>query len=107
MINHKHDFVEGVSYLKQLRKKLKLTREQFAYKVGTTSSTIYRWESGKANVSFSTGQWKKFHHEVLTPLNMTVDDLPDDLGAPYVKSANSSSTVASSPEKSNQLLGEK
>jgi transcriptional regulator with XRE-family HTH domain len=87
MINEKLNLVEGVSFLRQLRETLGLTREQFAVKIGTTGSTVYRWETGRHPVSFSSRQWKNFHKEVLEPLGLDVYDLPDDLGAPYRISA--------------------
>ncbi|WGV23689.1 helix-turn-helix domain-containing protein [Halotia branconii] len=87
MINEKPNFVEGVSFLRQLREALNLTREQFAVKIGTTGSTVYRWETGRHPVSFNSRQWKSFHKEVLEPLGINVYDLPDDLGAPYKMSA--------------------
>lgn len=34
--------------IRQLRKKLGLTQEQFAATVGVTFSTVNRWESGKS-----------------------------------------------------------
>ena len=33
--------------IKEIRKRLKLTQAQFAYKVGVTVTTISRWESGR------------------------------------------------------------
>jgi len=33
--------------VKELRKSLNLSREDFAASLGTTGQTIYRWESGK------------------------------------------------------------
>lgn len=33
--------------IKQTRKKLKLSQEKFAFKVGTTAQSVSRWERGK------------------------------------------------------------
>jgi len=37
--------------VKELRQKLGLTQEQFAVKIGVTSMTIRRWESGRTHPS--------------------------------------------------------
>ena len=37
--------------IKKLRKKLGLTQEQFAAKVGVTFSTVNRWEDGRSKPS--------------------------------------------------------
>lgn len=81
------DLKEGVSYIKQLRLLLGLSRESFAAKLGTTSNTIYRWEAGVHTCSMTSSQWKRFYTEVLIPLEISILDLPEDLGAPYVKAA--------------------
>lgn len=83
MIKENIQLIEGVSFLKQVREALELSREQFAAKIGTTGSSVYRWETGKATISFTSLQWKNFHREVLEPLKLDVYELPDDLGAPY------------------------
>lgn len=44
----KHDVSMAV---KNLRKKLRLTQEQFAARVGVTWSTVNRWENGRGNPS--------------------------------------------------------
>jgi len=31
-----------------IRKRLELTQEEFARRLGTTATTVHRWESGKA-----------------------------------------------------------
>lgn len=87
MIKANIQLIEGVSFLKQLREALDLSREQFAMKIGTTASSVYRWETGKATISFTSLQWKNFHREVLEPLEINVYDLPDDLAAPYIPKA--------------------
>lgn len=87
MINHKLQLKEGVSYLKQVREAAKLSQEDLARKIGVTSKTIYRWEAGKFGVHLTASQWKILHKELFEPLAIGIYDIPDDLGAPYAKSA--------------------
>lgn len=82
MINeNKFIFKKDVSPLKQLREKLGLTREQFAVALGTTGSTIYRWETGVHTMSLTVTQFKKLVI-LIEPLGLGVHDLPDDFGPP-------------------------
>ncbi len=87
MINEKVHLVEGVSCIKQLREKLGLTQLELAYHLGVSITTVSRWEVGRSQLTLTTSQWKKFHAVVLKPLNIEVEELPEDLGAPYVKAA--------------------
>lgn len=87
MINHELHLLEGVSYLKQLREAVKLSQEDLARKMGVTAKTVYRWEAGVYSVNLSSQQWKVLHKEIFIPLGINVLDLPDDLGAPYIKVA--------------------
>ncbi len=87
MINENVQFVEGVSSIKQLREALGLTQQDFAVKLGVTVTSVYRWESGRSDITLTFPQMKKFHREVLEPLKINIHDLPDNLGAPYVEAA--------------------
>jgi putative transcriptional regulator len=41
--------VSGIAALiPKIRKRLELTQEQFAKRLGTTATTVHRWESGKS-----------------------------------------------------------
>ena len=74
-------FKKDVSPLRQIREQLGLTREQFAVAIGTTSTTIYRWETGVHAVSLTIIQIKKLR-QIMKPLGLEVYDLPDDIGPP-------------------------
>ncbi len=87
MINHELHLVEGVSYLKQLRQSMHMSQEEMARLIGVSSKTVYRWEAGVHTVNLTSLQWKNLYKEILVPLNINILDLPDDLGAPYVKTA--------------------
>lgn len=87
MINHELQLKEGVSYFKQLREAVELSQEDLARKMGVTAKTVYRWEAGENSVSLNAYQWKVFHELILIPLNISVFDLPNDLGAPYIRAA--------------------
>jgi transcriptional regulator with XRE-family HTH domain len=39
--------VQQVALVKELRRRLDLTQEQFAQKIGVTYSTVNHWENGK------------------------------------------------------------
>jgi transcriptional regulator with XRE-family HTH domain len=76
-------FIKGVSPLRQIRERLKLSRETFAMHLGdVTASTIYRWESGVYQPAFTMRQLRNLQN-LLTTLDMTIDDLPDELGPLY------------------------
>ena len=82
MINEKRfTFKKNVSPLKQIRENLEMSREQFASALGTTSGTVYRWETGRHGISFTVRQIKNLM-ELIEPLGINIDDLPDDLGPP-------------------------
>lgn len=86
MINEKRfTFEKNVSPLKQIRENLEMSREQFAVALGTTSGTVYRWETGRHGVSFTVRQFKNLRR-MIKPLGIDIDDLPDDLGPPPVMS---------------------
>lgn len=87
MINHKLEILEGVSYLKQIREKAKLTQQDLASKLGVAERTISRWETGTSPAALTAYQWKTLYKEVLSPLGIDFLDVPDDLGAPYIKAA--------------------
>jgi putative transcriptional regulator len=44
-------FSQDAVTVKKLRKKLRLTQEQFAQKLGVSFATINRWENGKHKLS--------------------------------------------------------
>jgi ribosome-binding protein aMBF1 (putative translation factor) len=76
---------EGESPLKAVRKALgNLSREKFAARIGTVSSTVKRWEEG-GKIMLTLEQAKNLNRE-LRSLHMTIEDLPNSLG-PYAESA--------------------
>ncbi|MFM2429822.1 MAG: hypothetical protein RLZZ511_1035 [Cyanobacteriota bacterium] len=78
-------FQEGESPLKAIRKALgNLSREKFAVRIGTVSSTVKRWEEG-GKILLTLEQAQNLNRELRT-LGMTIEDLPVNLG-PYAESA--------------------
>lgn len=65
--------------LKAIREALGYTRRELAGKLGTTETSIYRWESGRSPATFTVPQMKALSRE-LRAIRITIDDLPDDLG---------------------------
>ncbi|MFM6398133.1 MAG: helix-turn-helix transcriptional regulator [Planktothrix sp.] len=68
--------------LAEIRKKLgseakPMSQEEFGHRIGVSSKTIYRWESGKNKPTFTPGQIKALL-SLIEPLGMTLDDLPDE-----------------------------
>lgn len=85
MNSSKVTFQEGESPLKAIRKALgNLSREKFAARIGTVSSTVKRWEEG-GNILLTLEQAQNLNRE-LRSLGMTIEDLPSKLG-PYAESA--------------------
>ncbi len=87
MINHKLEFKEGVSYLRLLREKVDISQQQLAILLDCSVTSVSRWETGVHSVNLNAKQWKALYNQVLVPLGIDINDLPDDLGAPYVKAA--------------------
>lgn len=79
----KFHFVKSVSPLKQIRSALDLSREEFASRIGTTGSTVYRWETGRSEINFTVPQMKCFY-SLLESLGLHINDLPDNLGPPSI-----------------------
>lgn len=46
-MNYAEGHSEAAALVKELRRRLDLTQEQFAQKVGVTYSTVNHWENGK------------------------------------------------------------
>lgn len=46
-MNYAKGHSEAAALVKELRRRLDLTQEQFAQKVGVTYSTVNHWENGK------------------------------------------------------------
>lgn len=65
--------------LKAVREGLGMTREEMAVALGTSATTIYRWETGRVVPMFTIVQVKALSR-MLKELKMSVDDLPDNLG---------------------------
>jgi len=70
---------KGESALKAIREALGMTQRQMADRLLTTDTTIYRWESGRSPATFTIAQAKALSN-LLKPLSLTIDQLPDDLG---------------------------
>ncbi len=75
---HESEDSEVQSPLKALRGILGVTQEQFAHLIGVSVRTVSRWERGDNKVSFTPGQWKTLMAE-MARVNLTVENLPDDL----------------------------
>lgn len=73
--------VEGEPPVKRIRELLGLTQVQFSRLLGVDPKTISRWENGQGKPLFSPGQFRALL-EALEPHNITLKDLPDDLGRP-------------------------
>lgn len=71
---------QGESVLKAIRETLGMSREQMAVELSIAATTVYRWETGRAVPSLTIPQVKSLN-KILKRINMTVDDLPDDLGS--------------------------
>lgn len=68
--------------LPEIRKKLgsgekPMSQEEFGHRIGVSGKTIHRWESGRHKPTFTPGQFKAFLN-LIKPLGMTIDDLPDE-----------------------------
>lgn len=85
MVNHIGQSSQERSLAKMLtdiRKKLgseakPMSQEEFGHRIGVSSKTIYRWESGKNRPTFTFGQIKALLI-LIEPLGMTLNDLPDE-----------------------------
>jgi len=79
MVNDKNSNSKPESaILKQLRERLKMTQEELATELGTTSRTIRRHETGERQIRFSLPQIKRLI-ELMQRVGMSIDDLPDNL----------------------------
>lgn len=78
---NRFEFKQDVSALKQIRDALELSRESFAQRIGVTTTTIYRWESGRNPATFTVPQMKKLQ-QLIKPLGIDISDLPDSLAVP-------------------------
>lgn len=63
--------------LQVIRQSLGYTRKELAERLGTTETTIYRWESGRSKPTFTLHQVKALSRE-LKRVGMKIDDLPDE-----------------------------
>ncbi len=81
------EFKKDVSPLKQIRDALDLSRESFAQRLGVTTTTIYRWESGRNPATFTIPQMKKLQ-QLIRPLGLDISDLPDSMAVPENSHSN-------------------
>lgn len=79
MVNDKNSNSKPESaILKQLRERLKMTQEELATELATTSRTIRRHETGERQIRFSLPQIKRLM-ELMQRAGMSINDLPDDI----------------------------
>lgn len=63
--------------LRQIRKALKITQEDFALIIGADRRSIIRWENGQTVPMFTLPQIKKLQQQ-LRKLELDFEDIPDD-----------------------------
>ncbi|ANV91916.1 helix-turn-helix transcriptional regulator [Picosynechococcus sp. PCC 8807] len=66
--------------LKVLRRKLNMNQSQFAQALGVRRETVSQWERGVYKPSLSIDQIKRLQ-DLLTQVDLTFKDLPDDLAS--------------------------
>ena len=71
----------GEAPLKTIREALGYSQQEFATKLGLSTSSISRWERGLAEATFNVRQMKRLVAELRT-LGLTIENLPDDVGPP-------------------------
>ena len=68
---------ENENALKQIRKALELTQEEFALILGANRNSVIRWENGQTVPMFTLPQIKKLQQQ-LRKLELDFEDIPDD-----------------------------
>lgn len=69
----------GESALKAVREELGMSQQEFATKIGVSTTSISRWERGASEMSLTLEQIRRLE-DLLSQLGMTLRNLPDNVG---------------------------
>ena len=72
------------SKLMRLRNLRRMTQAELASVLGVSSTTIMKWETGRAVPRLTVRQTKA----LVNALGVTLDELPDDFGPQPIESSN-------------------